>query len=399
MPILKFYFTINNVKSLLTHPLLFKIFQDRVILSGLIAAAVLLMLSLGAFIALEDTYAEAAPQQPASVLADAGIVFVQATPRAEAVTEPANAAPGMTLEAATPTPAPTPRPYYKDANEMGKVMVLMYHRIGYPETRYQRTPANFRADLQRLLDDGYYPVNFADLATGLKELPPAKKPVVLTFDDSDITQFYVLPDRTVDPDSAMGILLNFHSQHKKEWPLRATFFILGDDSGDHYKIFGQPEWAKQKLEVLVELGMEVGSHTVTHADLGMLSEDRLAWELAISQNVIEELVPDYEVQTMSVPFGGFPWTIDYLKAGQWEDYGYTYVGNAAAWGGPSVSPLNPEFDAYKISRIEVSDIWFDHWLTYFEQNPHEYFVSDGDPGRLTFPNPEDEVELAAEVSQ
>lgn len=398
MPFLNFYFTINNVKSLLTHTLLFKILQEKVILSGLIAAAVLLMLSLAAYLAIEDTHAEAAPQ-PASVLAEVGIKFVQATPNTAQPAEPVDASPGMTLERVTPTPAPTPRPYYKDANEMGKIMVLMYHRIGYPETRYQRTPDNFRADLQRLLDDGYYPVNFADLVTGLKDVPPAKKPVVLAFDDSDITQFYVLPDRTVDPDSAMGIMLNFHAQHKKDWPLHATFFILGDDSGDYYKIFGQPEWAKEKLEVMVELGMEIGSHTVSHVDLAAVSEDRMEWELAVSQHVIEELVPGYEVQTMSVPFGGFPWTLDYLKAGQWGDYGYTYVGNAAAWGGPSLSPFNPEFNAYKVPRIEVSDIWFDHWLTYFEQTPGEYYISDGDPGRLTFPDSEDKVELAAEASQ
>ncbi len=397
LPFLNFYFTINNVKSLLTHPLLFKIMQEKFILSGLITAAVLLMLSLAAYLAIEDTHAEAAPQ-PASVLAEAGIVFVQATPSAEPPTTQVDASPGRTLEAATATPQPTPRPYYKEANEMGKIMVLMYHRIGHPETRYQRTPENFRADLQRLLDDGYYPVNFVDLVTGLKEVPPAKKPVVLAFDDSDITQFFVLPDRTIDPDSAMGILLNFHAQHKKEWPLHATFFILGDDTGDYYKIFGQPEWAKQKLEVLVELGMEIGSHTVNHVDLATVAEDRLAWELAVSQQVIEELVPDYSVQTMSVPFGGFPWTLDYLKAGQWGDYSYTYAGNAAAWGGPSESPNHTEFNAYKVPRIEVSDIWFDHWLTYFAQNPNEYYISDGDPDRLTFPAPADEVELAAEVS-
>ncbi|MBE7472355.1 MAG: hypothetical protein HS114_24760 [Anaerolineales bacterium] len=30
-------------------------------------------------------------------------------------------------------------PYFAGANEMGQVMVLEYHRIGYPEQRYQRT--------------------------------------------------------------------------------------------------------------------------------------------------------------------------------------------------------------------------------------------------------------------
>ena len=352
-----------------------------------------LLLALIAYVAIEDIHAEASPR-PASALAEPGIVLITATPKAGQAATPIDASAALPNSVATATPMPTPRPYYADANEMGQVMVLMYHRIGYPESRYQRTPENFRSDLQRLYEAGYYPINFVDLATGLKEVPPAKKPVVLAFDDSDGSQFWVMPDRTVDADSAFGILLNFHAQHQEEWPLRGTFFVLGDDSGDHYKIFGQPEWAQQKLEVLVELGMEIGSHTVNHLDLSSLSEDRLEWELAMSKHVIEELVPDYTVQSMSVPFGGFPWTIEYLKAGQWGDYGYAYTGNAAAWGGPSVSPFHDDFNPYKVARIEVTDIWFDHWLTYFEQNPDKYYISDGDPGRLTFPEPEEIEELA-----
>jgi hypothetical protein len=30
----------------------------------------------------------------------------------------------------------------------------------------------------------------------------------------------------------------------------------------------------------------------------------------------------------------------------------------------------------------------DHWLAYFEQNPHKYYIADGDPSRVTSPQPE-----------
>ena len=52
--------------------------------------------------------------------------------------------------------------------------------------------------------------------------------MVLTFDDSSRGQFNILPDETVDPDSAVGILLAFHQAHPADWPLRATFFVLQD---------------------------------------------------------------------------------------------------------------------------------------------------------------------------
>jgi peptidoglycan/xylan/chitin deacetylase (PgdA/CDA1 family) len=310
-----------------------------------------------------------------------GIIFVTATPR-PALNEGQRF---LTTPPPAPSSAPTPINYFAGANEMGQVLVLEYHRIGYPETRYQRTPDNLRADLQRLYDSGYYPVNFIDLINRLPNVPPGKKPVVLTFDDSDISQFNVLADRTIDADSAIGIILNFHSQHPQDWPTRATFFVLGDDTGDYYRVFGQPEWAKAKVQLLVDLEMEIGSHTVNHTDLSWATAERIYWELAVSQHVIEEMAPGYKVQTMSVPFGGFPYTLDFLKAGQWGEYSYTYAGNAAAWGGAGVSPHDPTFEPYHVSRLEITETSLDHWLTYFEQNPHEYYVSDGDPNRVTVP--------------
>ncbi len=317
-----------------------------------------------------------------------GIVFVTATPHPR-LNEGLRFAP---LPTPAPSPSPTPITYFTGANELGQVLVLEYHRINYPETRYQRTPDNLRADLQRLYDSGYYPVNFIDVIRGLPDVPPGKKPIVLTFDDSDISQFRVLDDRTIDADSAVGVILNFHSQHPQDWPARATFFVLGDDTANYYKVFGQPEWAKAKVQLLVDLGMEVGGHTVNHTDLTWASEERIYWELAVSQHVIEEMAPGYKVQTMAAPFGGFPYTLDFFKAGQWGDFSYTYAGNAAAWGGPGVSPHDPTFEPYHVSRLEITDTSLDYWLTYFEQNPHGYYVSDGDSNRVTAPQ---QVEIAA----
>ncbi|GAB4446290.1 MAG: hypothetical protein Fur0044_42500 [Anaerolineae bacterium] len=327
------------------------------------------------------------PEQPG--LPQARIVFVTPTPPGLMVLSE-----GQRFSAQPPAQSTAlAAPYFAGANEMGQVMVLEYHRIGYPEQRYQRTPENLRADLERLYQSGYYPVNFVDVIQGLPAVPPGKKPIALTFDDSDISQFKVLADRTIDADSALGILLNFHHQHPTDWPTRATFFVLGDDSNNHYKVFGQSELAKEKIQVLVDLGMEVGSHTVSHADLSVATAERIYWELAVSQHVIEEMAPGYKVQTLSVPFGGFPFTLDFLKAGQWEELSYSYIGNAAAWGGPNVSPFDPTFEPYHVSRLEVTETSVDHWLTYFEQNPEAYYISDGDPNRVTFPQ---RVEIAAE---
>ncbi len=316
------------------------------------------------------------------------ILFATVTPAAQlAENQPAPAgATGITAAEAEAVPT------FAGANELGQVLVLEYHRIAYPETRYQRTPDNFRTDLQRLRAGGYYPVNFIDLINGLPDVPPGKKPVALTFDDSDITQFRMLDSKVIDADSAVGIILNFHNQHPHDWPPRATFFLLGNDTGNHRSIFGQPQWAKAKAQFLVKQGMELGSHTVNHTDLSVATAERIYWELAISKRVIEDLVPGYTVQTLSVPYGGFPYTTDFLKSGTWGDYSYHYVGNAAAWGGPTESPFADTFDPYRVSRLEVTVDSLDQWLTYFELNPDAYYISDGNPAVVTGP----EQEIAAE---
>ncbi len=362
-----------------------------------VALVALVVLLAGALVVLTGYLLwvdAAAPSQSAVLPPKSRIIFVTATPQSQTQIK-LQKTPAIAQNSSLATP--TPGAYFAGANELGKVMVLEYHRVASPETRYQRSPDNFRKDIQRLIDHNYYPVNFIDLVNGLKDVPAGKKPIVITFDDSDMSQFYVLDDRTVDADCGLGILLNFHAAYKNDWPLRATFFVLGDDSNNYNKIFGQSEWAQQKLQVLAELGMEIGSHTVSHVDLSQVTAERIEWELAVSQHVIKSLVPGYKVQSLSVPYGGFPWTYDFLKAGNWGDYTYTYAANVAAWGGPSPSPYSPEFDAYHVSRIEITDVWADHWFSYFEQNPQEYYTSDGDPNRLTYPKPE-QLQIAAENS-
>lgn len=349
----------------------------RYILAGLVLLMLATTLAVAGYIFLQLSQ-----PKTSSSSSRTGIVFVTVTPQ-----------PQFTLNEgqrsrAWPTPEPAPGPYFAGANELGKVIVLEYHRIGYPEQRYQRSPENFRADLQRLYQGGYYPVNFIDLVKGLPDVPPGKKPVVLTFDDSDISQFRVLPDNTVDADSAMGIILNFHDQHPADWPTRATFFVLGDDTANYISVFGQPQWAEAKIQFMVDLGMEVGSHTVNHVDLSVATAERIEWELAVSKHIIEQMAPGYTVQTLSVPYGGYPYTVEFLKQGEWGDFNYRYAGNASAWGGPSVSPFDPAFDAYRVARLEVTGTSISHWLAFFEQNPHDYYISDGDPGQLTFPQTE-----------
>jgi len=250
-------------------------------------------------------------------------------------------------------------------NLKGRIPVLSYHLIGYPEDRWQRTPENFRADLERLLAEGYYPVNLHDLASqDLRMVPAGRRPVVLTFDDSSTGQFRLLPNGNLDPNSAVGILKTFHDQHPADWPMRATFFVLQDVDVPERILFGQPEWAGQKLQMLVEWGMEIGSHTISHANLGESSPGVIQWQLGGSQFKLEEMLPGYEVVSLAVPFGIYPDDERLLAVGVHQERAYHYRAVVEVSGGLAPSPHSADFDPYHVPRIQATQAELDYWFDY-----------------------------------
>lgn len=282
--------------------------------------------------------------------------------------------PGAATQSAAPLqPAPVTSPAVYTPNLNGRLMVLEYHRIGETEERWQRTSDNFRADLQRLWAEGYYPVNMRDVLEGkLSEVPAGKRPIVLTFDDGTEGQFRILPDDSVDPDSAVGILLAFHQQHPDEWPLRATFYVL-PGSG---VMFGQSEWVDQKLKMLVDWGMEVGSHTMTHPKLSQLSVEDAKKELALSKAALEERLPGYEVVSLCIPYGLYPEDDLLVVSGTYQGTPYLYSSAVEVTGGLTSPPNSSSFNPYHIPRVQAIQSELDIWLSRANK-PGVYYVSDG----------------------
>ncbi|OLT20503.1 hypothetical protein BJF78_35260 [Pseudonocardia sp. CNS-139] len=103
-------------------------------------------------------------------------------------------------------PAPVPvRPADVHANELGTIPVLMYHRLVAVTTSvYDRTPDDFRAELERLAREGYVPITTAELAAGRIDIPAGAHPVVLTFDDGDPTTLTLGPDGAPRPARPCG---------------------------------------------------------------------------------------------------------------------------------------------------------------------------------------------------
>lgn len=266
------------------------------------------------------------------------------------------------------------------ANELGLVPVLMYHRIvPNPSGVYERTPEQFRAELERLAQEDYVPVTAGAYASGQMDIPAGTHPVVLTFDDATHDQVAFDASGQPEEDTALGILLSVADASPDFRPV-ATFFVTRDP-------FALPD-GEPALSWLHEHGFEIGNHTYTHADLGELSGEGVRREIA----KVHRMVNDAELSTIALPLGASPEDPRLAAHGSWEDVTYDYDGVFLVGARPAPSPYAADFDSLAIPRIRSQGAdgpgakWSSaHWLDYLEAHPDERYTSDGDPARISFP--------------
>ncbi len=282
-------------------------------------------------------------------------------------------------------PAPAHAALSLQPNELGRIMILEYHKVDYPEERWTRTPENFRHDLERLYAGGYRLIALDQVLDRHIALPAGTTPVVLTFDDSSPGQFHYVEkngELVIDPKCAVGILEAFAREHP-DFGHVATFYVLPGASKPN-KLFNQPEYEQKKLKYLVEHGYEIGNHTLWHADLGKYKESTVRNQIADAETWVWRYVPDYKFRTLALPHGVYPKSLDWLH-GTAKGVTYSFDGILMVAGGAAPSPFSTKFDPVHLPRIQMIDRDFNEWMTHFEKHPDDRFVSDGDPSVVTVP--------------
>lgn len=177
-----------------------------------------------------------------------------------------------------------------------RIPVLMYHRIapcprGTTVPGHYVNPGRFRRHAQALARAGFQTVTQAKMADGLAgrdELPP--KPIVLTFDDG------------------------YHNFVQSAWPvlrdlgMTATVFVVAG------QVAGTNAWdtrlgdveerllSLEEIQSLAKEGIEMGSHTVTHAHLDRVTPFDAEREIVESKMILEELLSD-SVRSFCYPYG------------------------------------------------------------------------------------------------
>ena len=272
-------------------------------------------------------------------------------------------------------------------NELGRIMILEYHKIDYPEERWTRTPENFRRDLEMLYTRGYRLVNLNAVLDGKLKLAAGMTPVVLTFDDSSPGQFrYIEQDGrlVIDPKSGVGVLEAF-IRERPDFGRAGTFYVLPGASRPN-RLFNQPEHEARKLRYLVEQGYEIGNHTLWHANLGKYPEPVVRQQIAEAQQWIQRHVPDYQPRSIALPHGVYPKETQWALQGAAKGTAYRHDAILMVAGGAAPSPFSRTFDPTRLPRIQAVERDLGYWISYFDKNPGERYVSDGDPATVVVPN-------------
>jgi peptidoglycan/xylan/chitin deacetylase (PgdA/CDA1 family) len=196
------------------------------------------------------------------------------------------------------------------------IPVLMYHDIrpddwdlslGAPDnTPYIQRISQFNDQINYLLQHNFITLRTSDLQQFLEGNAPSdfqgqSRAVILTFDDGDISNY----------ETAFR-LLSKNGQ-------KATFFITTDFVGRS----GYVSWS-QLLE-MHSAGMEIGSHSVSHAVPSKLNATELWDELAKSKGILQERI-GAPVISFSLPTGFHNSKVESFA----REAGYSFVCNSRA---------------------------------------------------------------------
>ncbi|MDO4754697.1 MAG: polysaccharide deacetylase family protein, partial [Bacillota bacterium] len=262
-------------------------------------------------------------------------------------------------------------------NELGEVLIILYHHIGGEDSLYYRSVSSFRKDLQNLYDRGYRLVSVEDYIHSTYDIPAGTTPVILTFDDGSASHFKVIKDEKgnllPDPHCAVGIIDAFYKQHP-DFGRHAVFYI--NDGA-----FGEPQYLEWKLKYLHENGYEIGNHTLSHTALDTLNAEGIRFELGKNANLYSEVYPELKMTSVAYPYGNRPRKEHLAIAlnGEYEGLQYEYkIGIIAGW-----CPVKPLYanatDLAGIYRVQggINQYQLDWWLNLLDNEPERRFVSDG----------------------
>ncbi|MCD8739868.1 polysaccharide deacetylase family protein [Mucilaginibacter roseus] len=167
-----------------------------------------------------------------------------------------------------------------------QVPIICYHQIRNWRPKDSKTakdyiiePDNFKSHIKMLADSGYHtvlPDQLYDYLVYGKELP--SKPVMLTFDDTDLDQFTIA------------------APELKKYGYKAVYFIMTVS-------IGRPNYMNsQQIKELSDAGNIIGSHTWDHHNFKKLKGEDWLIQLDKPTKRLEEIT-GRKIEYFAYPFG------------------------------------------------------------------------------------------------
>lgn len=204
-------------------------------------------------------------------------------------TDTVNAADGTATEQAAPAANSKPA----DASTIlsrPQVPILCYHQIRDWRAKDSKAAkdyivevANFKAQIKMLADSGYHtilPQQLYDYLVYGKALP--SKPIMLTFDDTDMDQFTVARPEL------------------QKYGYKAVYFIMTVSIGRKGKFADY--MTKEQIKQLSDEGNIIGSHTYDHQNVKKLKGDDWVTQIDKPTKKLEEITGK-KIEYFAYPFG------------------------------------------------------------------------------------------------
>ncbi len=270
-------------------------------------------------------------------------------------------------------------------NELGEIMVVVYHRLEAENAEYDRTVESFKADLQRLYDMGFRTISMQDYINSNYNVPAGKTPIVLTFDDGSVSHFKVIKDENgklkPDPDCVVGIMNEFCKKHP-DFGRNAIFYVNAD-------AFQEEEYMEWKIDYLLSNGYEVGNHTYGHNFLNKLSAEEVQEVIGSNEQFYKGINENISFNSFALPYGIHPVGGDESLAMDGEYKGIPYHHEIAFLVGwrPTWPLYIKGIERSGINRVQCGDMEFQltWWLDVYEEEPEKRFISDGVSEIVTIP--------------
>jgi peptidoglycan/xylan/chitin deacetylase (PgdA/CDA1 family) len=275
------------------------------------------------------------------------------------------------------------QPAWEGPNELGKILILTYHKLGDEDTEYTRTRVGFRSDMVYLIQNGYVPISVRELASGRINVPKGKRPVLISFDDSSIYQFEMDRSGKISPNSGIGILEELKKVYPQFVP-KAVFFVTPGAKQPN-NLFGQNEFRKEKMEYLQKNGYEIENHTHWHANLKQYS-NLIEEQIAKCQKEVSDYLPGHKMIALALPYGIYPKDPDRprLWKGEYKGVSYSHLLIFDYSNRLSYSPYDEKFDPMYVRRVHGNAPGVKRAFSELEKSGVGY-VSDGNPDTISVP--------------